>query len=79
MPNTVANLLSRSSANPTQDIVFLLLLCSSLKLDPIELIVVASIKVIPHSFLRLKASMIFACLSPAMKAIPNVSVAVRDP
>ncbi|KAF8859222.1 hypothetical protein BDZ45DRAFT_673483 [Acephala macrosclerotiorum] len=70
---------SRIPANPTQDIVFLLLWCSILKPDLIELVVVATIKVIPHSFIRLKASMIFACLGPAMEAIPNVSVTVRGP
>ena len=50
-----------------------------LKLDLIELVVVANIEVIPYNFIRLKASMIFACLGAAMEAIPNVSVTVRGP
>jgi hypothetical protein len=67
------------SANPTQDIVFLLLWHSMLKLDPIELIVALSVKIILHSLIRSKAFMIFAYLSPATEAIPDVLVAVKDP
>jgi hypothetical protein len=66
---------SRSSA----DIVFQLLWCLFSKLDIIELVVVAIIKVIPHSFIRLKASLIFARFGSAVEAIPNVSVTVRYP
>lgn len=55
-----------------------IVLCSLLKVDRIEHVVVAIIEVIPHSFMRIKASMIFACLSLAIEAIPNVSMAVRD-
>lgn len=50
-----------------------------LKLDPIKLVVVLSIKVISHSFIRLKAFMIFTRISLAPEAIPNVSVAIQCP
>jgi hypothetical protein len=54
-------------------------LCSLLEVDLIELVVVTMIKVIPHSFIRSKASMIFARLSLAVEAIPDVAVAIRSP
>ena len=54
-------------------------LCLLLEVDLIEHIVVAMIKVIPHSFIRSKASMIFARLSLAVEAIPDVAVAIRSP
>ena len=48
-------------------------------MDIIELVAVATIKVIPHRFMRLKASMIFAIPSLALVAIPDVAVAIRNP
>jgi len=53
--------------------------CSLLEVDLIELVVVvvAAIEVIPHSLVRLKTSMIFARLSFALEAIPDVAVAIR--
>ena len=38
-----------------------------LKVDLIELVVVAIVKVVSHSFIRSKASMIFPRFSPAME------------
>jgi hypothetical protein len=54
-------------------------LCLLLEVDLIEHIVVAMIKVIPHSFIRSKAFMIFASLSLALEAIPDVAVAIGNP
>ena len=51
-------------------------LCPLLEVDLIELVVVAAIKVLPHSLVRLKPSMIFARLSLTAEAIPDMAVAI---
>jgi len=52
-------------------------LCSLLEGDIIELAVVVAFKVSPHSLIRVKAFMIFACLMIlTAEAIPDVAVAI---
>ena len=56
----------------------IIVLCLFLKYDRIDHVIVATINVIPHSFMRIKASMIFAHIGLTIVAIPNVSMAVRE-
>lgn len=51
--------------------------CLYIKLDRLELVAVTTIKVIPHGFIRLKASVIFAGFGSAVETVPNMSVSIR--
>jgi hypothetical protein len=48
------------------------------KLNAVARVAVASVDVIPHCFMRPKARMVLIQLGVAAKAIPYVSMAVRD-
>jgi hypothetical protein len=50
-----------------------------LEADAIELMVVFTVEVTPHSYIRSKAPVILACRALALKVIPNISVVIRDP